>query len=207
MSADRWQTLDRLFNEALHLPADARVALLARECGTDEQLRRDVLSLVTAAGSSEEFLERPALERLARAMAADGWSLRPGERLGVYTVRELLGAGAVGEVWRATDERLNRDVAIKLLLPHLSSDPKRARRFAEEARTVGSLNHPNILSVHDVAEHGGVPFIVSEYVDGESLRTRLKRGPLSLDAAAAVDASRLRVDLRQRTRAGSSTAT
>ena len=186
MSADRWQTLDRLFIEARQLPADARTALLARECGTDDQLRRDVVSLLTAAESSGEFLTRPALEQLARAMAADGWSLRPGERLGLYTVRELLGAGAVGEVWRATDERLNRDVAIKLLRPHLSSDPQRARRFAEEARTVGSLNHPNILSVHDVAEHSGVPFIVSEYVDGESLRTRLKRGPLSVEMAAAV---------------------
>jgi serine/threonine protein kinase len=186
MSADRWQTLDRLFIEALQLPVDARAALLARECGTDEQLRRDVLSLLTAAESSGEFLTRPAFDRLARAIAADGWSLRPGERLGAYTVRELLGAGAVGEVWRATDERLNRDVAIKLLLPHLSSDPQRARRFAEEARTAGSLNHPNILSVHDVDEHGGVPFIVSEYVDGESLRMRLKRGPLSIDTAEAV---------------------
>ena len=186
MSADRWQTLDRLFIEALQLPAEARAALLARECGTDEQLRREVLSLLTAVESSGTFLERPAFERLARAMAADGWSLRQGERLGTYTVRDLLGAGAVGEVWRATDERLNRDVAIKLLLPHLSSDPQRARRFAEEARTAGSLNHPNILSVYDVGEHGGVPFIVSEYVDGESLRMRLKRGPLSIDVAAAV---------------------
>ena len=186
MSADRWQTVDRLFIAALQLPAEARAAILARECGTDEQLRRDVLSLLTSAESSGTFLERPAFERLARAMAADGWSLRQGERLGTYTVRDLLGAGAVGEVWRATDERLNRDVAIKLLLPHLSSDPQRARRFAEEARTAGSLNHPNILSVYDVGEHAGVPFIVSEYVDGESLRMRLKRGPLSIDVAAAV---------------------
>ena len=145
-----------------------------------------MLSLLTAAESSGTFLERPAFERLARAMAADGWSLRQGERLGTYTVRELLGAGAVGEVWRASDERLNRDVAIKLLLPHLSSDPQQARRFAEEARTAGSLNHPNILSVYDVGEHGGVPFIVSEYVDGESLRMRLKRGPLAIDVAEAV---------------------
>jgi hypothetical protein len=81
MSADRWQTLDRLFIEALQLPAEARAALLARECGTDEQLRREVLSLLTAVDSSGTFLERPALERLARAMAGDGWSLRQGERL------------------------------------------------------------------------------------------------------------------------------
>ena len=186
MSTDRWQKVDRLFIEALQLPAEARAAILSRECGTDEQLQREVLSLLTASESSGTFLERPALEQLARAMTADGWSLRQGERLGTYTVRDLLGAGAVGEVWRATDERLNRDVAIKLLLPHLSNDPQRARRFAEEARTAGSLNHPNILSVYDVGEHAGVPFIVSEYVDGESLRRRLKRGPLSIEMAAAV---------------------
>ena len=145
-----------------------------------------MLSLLAAAESSGTFLERPAFERLGRAMADDGWSLRPGERLGTYLVRELLGAGAAGEVWRATDERLNRDVAIKLLRPHLSSDPQRTRRFAEEARTAGSLNHPNIVSVYDVGDHGGVPFIVSECVDGESLRMRLKRGPLPIEMAAAV---------------------
>jgi serine/threonine protein kinase/Tfp pilus assembly protein PilF len=186
MSADRREALDRLFIEVLHLPAEARATRLARDCGTDKQLRHEVLSLLTAAESAGAFLEQPALERLGRAMAADGWSLRPDERLGTYTVRELLGAGAVGEVWRATDERLDRDVAIKLLRPHLSGDPQRTRRFAEEARTAGSLNHPNIVSVYDVGEYGGVPFIVSEWVDGESLRMRLKRGPLPIDMAAAV---------------------
>jgi tetratricopeptide (TPR) repeat protein/TolB-like protein len=183
---NRQETLDRLFVEALPLSAEARAALLGRECQSDDGLRRDVQSLLTAAANSEEFLTRPALERLARAMAADGWNLRPGERLGPYVVHEMLGAGAVGEVWRATDERLNRDVAIKLLLPHLSDDPERTRRFAEEARTAGSLNHPNILSVHDVGDHGGVPFIVSECVDGESLRQHLTRGPLSVERSLAV---------------------
>jgi TolB-like protein/tetratricopeptide (TPR) repeat protein len=186
MSADRWQTIDRVFVEGLQLPPDARPALVARECAADEELQRDVLSLLAAAESSGNFLEIPALERLATAMVADGWSLRPSQRLGAYVVRELLGAGAVGEVWRATDERLSRDVAIKVLLPHLSNDPERVRHFTEEARTAGSLNHPNIVSVHDVGEHGGAPFIVSEYVDGESLRTRLKRGPLPVEVATAV---------------------
>ena len=186
MSADRWERVDRLFIETMQLPAEARADRLARACGTDEQLRHEVLSLLAAAENSGAFLERPAFERLGRVMADDGWSLRPDERLGTYIVRELLGAGAVGEVWRATDERLNRDVAIKLLRPHLSGDPQRTRRFAEEARTAGSLNHPNIVSVYDVGEHGGVPFIVSECVDGESLRMRLKRGPLPIEMAAAV---------------------
>ena len=186
MSADRWERVDRLFIEAMQLPAESRADRLARECGTDDALRHEVLSLLAAAESSGTFLERPAFERLGRAMADDGWGLRPGERLGTYIVRELLGAGAAGEVWRATDERLNRDVAIKLLRPHLSSDPQRTRRFAEEARTAGSLNHPNIVSVYDVGDHGGVPFIVSECVDGESLRMRLKRGPLPIEMAAGM---------------------
>ena len=186
MSAERWQTLDRLFSEALQLPAEARSKLLARECGPDERMREEVLSLLAAAEHSQRFLGRPAFEQLALAISTGGWSLQPGERLGTYKIQELLGAGAVGEVWRATDERLNRDVAIKLLLPHLSTDPQRARRFAEEARTAGALNHSNILSVHDVGEHGGVPFIVSEFVEGESLRGRLKRGALPVDFAAGV---------------------
>jgi serine/threonine protein kinase/tetratricopeptide (TPR) repeat protein len=186
MNADRWQTVDRIFIEALQLPPGAREALVARECGTDADLREDVLSLLNASDSSGEFLEKPALERLATAMAADGWSLRPGERVGAYTVRELLGTGAVGEVWRATDERLNRDVAIKVLLPHLSSSAERIRHFTEEARTAGSLNHPNILSVHDVGEQGGAPFIVSEYVQGETLRGRLTRGVLPIEMAISV---------------------
>ena len=125
-------------------------------------------------------MTQPALDRLANTMAGDGWSLRPGERVGAYTVRELVGAGGAGEVWRATDERLGRDVAIKALLPHLSGDPDRIRRFTEEARTAGALNHSNILSVYDVGEHGGAPFIVSEYVEGESLRARLKGGHFQL---------------------------
>jgi tetratricopeptide (TPR) repeat protein/TolB-like protein len=186
MSADRWKALDRLFVEAVQLSADAREALLTRECGRDEPLRREVLALLGAADRSGEFLERPAFERLARAIAADGWSLRPGEHLGAYVVREMLGAGAVGEVWRATDERLGRDVAIKVLLPHLSSEPERVRGFAEEARTAGSLNHPNIVSVHDIGEHGGAPYIVSEYADGETLRMRLKRGPMSIEMTTGV---------------------
>jgi serine/threonine-protein kinase len=159
MSPDRWQTIDRLFAEGLPLPAEARPALLARECGDDDDLRRDVLSLLAAAERSAEFLEVPAFERLATRMADDGWTLRPSQRVGDYVVRELVGVGAVGEVWRATDERLDRNVAIKVLLPHLSSDPQRVQHFADEARTVASLNHPNIVSVHDVGVHAGAPFI------------------------------------------------
>jgi len=186
MTAERWQRLERIFAEALNLPREARAAMVARECGGDEGLQLDALSLLTAAERAGEFLGTSALERLARTAAADGWSLRPGERIGAYTIRQLIGSGGAGEVWRASDERLGREVAIKVLLPTLSRDPDRIRRFTEEARSAGALNHPNIVSVYDVGEHDGAPFIVSEYVEGESLRTRLNAGPLPAGTAAAL---------------------
>ena len=89
-------------------------------------------------------------------------------------------------MWRATDERLERDVAIKVLLPHLTDDPERLKRFASEARTAGALNHANILSVYDVGEHGGAPFIVCEYLEGESLRARLQAGALPAVTAVGI---------------------
>jgi Tol biopolymer transport system component len=186
MSGERWEKLDRIFVDALALEPEARAAMLMRACGADESLRLEALSLLTAADDSGEFLATPALERLAQTVAADGWTLQPGERLGVYTVRERVGSGGAGEVWRATDERLERDVAIKVLLPHLTDDPERLKRFASEARTAGALNHANILSVYDVGEHGGAPFIVCEYLEGESLRARLQAGRLPAAMAVAV---------------------
>ena len=186
MSGERWEKLDRIFVDALALEPGARAAMLTRVCGTDESLRREALSLLTAADDSGEFMATPALERLAQAVAADGWTLQAGERLGVYTVRERVGSGGAGEVWRATDERLERDVAIKMLLPHLTDDPERLKRFASEARTAGALNHANVLSVYDVGEHGGAPFIVCEYLEGESLRARLQAGALPAVTAVGI---------------------
>ena len=161
-------------------------------CGDDAALRQEVESLLTAADASGEFMAVSAFERLAQSVAAHGYTLTPGERVGPYTVLSLLGAGGAGEVWRARDTRLARDVAIKVLLPHLSSDAARVRRFADEARAVGSLNHPNIVAVYDVGDYRGAPFLVSEYLDGETLRTRLQAGPLrSTDVVAiALDVAR-----------------
>jgi hypothetical protein len=173
MSAERWVDLDAVFTEALQLPADERPQFVARRCNGDDELRAEVLRLLEADRKCGEFMSRPAIDRLASALAAEGWELRPGERIGAYTIVELLGAGGAGEVWRARDERLGRDVAIKTLLPHVSSDPGHLRRFAEEARTVGALNHSNILTVHDVGEHRGLPFLVTECLTGQSLRQRL----------------------------------
>ena len=102
----------------------------------------------------------------------------PGRTLGPYVLGDLIGSGGMGEVYRAHDERLQRDVAIKLLPVAFLQEPGRLQRFEQEARAAAALNHPNILSVYDLGAHAGTPYIVSELLDGESLRDRLRRGPL-----------------------------
>lgn len=179
MSARNWDELNRILTEARELSPEARAGFVARACAGDEALLAEALSLLAAEEASGEFLNAPAFDRLAQLVAKDGWSLQPGERIGAYTIVRLLGSGGAGEVWRARDERLSRDVAIKVLLPHYSSDDERLRRFADEARTAGALNHSNILTVYDVGEHRGVPYLVSECLEGKSLRQRLEAGPVS----------------------------
>jgi serine/threonine protein kinase len=186
MSADHREALDRIFNEARLLPPDGRQEFVVRSCGADAALRAEALSLLESDAASGEFLNRPAFERLAQAMALEGWSLEPGKTIGPYTIQQLLGSGGVGEVWRARDERLRRDVAIKVLLPHFASDADRVRRFAEEARTAGALNHSNILTVYDIGEHYGTPYLVSECLEGQSLRQRLDAGPISVREALVI---------------------
>ena len=110
-------------------------------------------------------------------------SLAAGTRLGPYEIADLLGAGGMGEVYRATDTRLDRTVAIKVLAEHLASDPQRRKRFEREAKAVSSLNHPHICTLHDVGEKDGIHYLVMEYVDGETLHQRLEKGRLPLDQA------------------------
>ena len=181
-----WQELDRIFSQARELPAADQADFIARACGADATLRAEAESLLSASNATGDFMALPAIDRLARALATDGLSLQPGRRIGAYTIVRQLGFGGAGEVWRAKDERLGRDVAIKVLLPHLSTDTEKLRRFAEEARAAGTLNHPNILTVHDVGEHDGTPYLVSECLEGRSLRERLKAGPMSVGEATSV---------------------
>ena len=106
-------------------------------------------------------------------------ALTPGTKLGPYELVALIGAGGMGEVYRARDQRLGRDVAVKILPASFAADPDRLRRFEQEARAVAALNHPNILGVHDLGQQDGTPYMVCELLDGESLRAILARGPLS----------------------------
>ena len=110
-------------------------------------------------------------------------SLAPGTILGQYEIGSPLGAGGMGEVYRAHDTRLDREVAIKVLPESLTSDPERLRRFEQEARAAAALNHPNILAVYQMATHEGVSYMVTELLEGETLRERLRRGPMPLRKA------------------------
>src|SRR5947209_10744433 len=109
--------------------------------------------------------------------------LTSGSKLGPYEIQSPIGAGGMGEVYRARDARLSRDVAIKILPASFSADPERLQRFAQESRAAAALNHPNILSIFDIGDDRGAPYVVSELLEGETLRDCLKRGPLSVRKA------------------------
>ena len=110
-------------------------------------------------------------------------ALESGTKLGPYEIILPLGAGGMGEVYRARDTRLNREVAVKVLPAHFAGDPERLRRFEQEARATGVLNHPNILVIYDIGIHDGAPYIVSELLEGQTLRHRLEESSLSVRKA------------------------
>ena len=107
--------------------------------------------------------------------------LASGTRLGPYEILAPIGAGGMGEVYRAKDTRLDRTVAIKVLPAHLAANAESRQRFEREARAVSSLNHPHICTLHDIGQQDGIDFLVMEYLEGETLAARLKKGPLPLD--------------------------
>jgi dienelactone hydrolase len=186
MPTDRWLRLEQLFAESVAQPAGERAEFLSRMCGADTAMRDEIVALLAAAEQSEAFLTAPALDVFARQISREGWTVRAGDRIASYTVERRLGAGGMGEVWRARDERLARDVAIKLLLPHPTNAAERVRAFQREARAAGTLNHTNVLTVYDIGDHGGAPYLVTECLDGETLRARLGAGAMSVDAALDV---------------------
>ena len=125
--------------------------------------------------------------------------LTSGTKLGPYEIVSPAGAGGMGEVYRGRDGRLNRDVAIKVLPSGFARDPERLRRFQQEAQAAAALNHPNILAVHDFGEHEGSPYLVTEFLEGETLRERLRPGRCRC-AKPPNTPSRLRVVWRRRMR-------
>jgi TolB-like protein/Tfp pilus assembly protein PilF len=180
-----WQRAKQVFQEALELSPAERPGYVARACGGDSDLQREVESLLTELAAAGNFMEAPAAEWMglsnleARSEHTEP-RLQPGAEVGPYQVRALLGRGGMGEVYRAWDPRLGREVALKVLLPEVAGDEESIRRFEQEARAASALNHPAILTVHDIGRAGPMLYIVTELVQGHTLRELIRLGPLSL---------------------------
>ncbi len=193
MNPDRWQKIDELLDQALELAAEHRASFLKEACADDEELRREVESLLAAHERSGSFIETNPAGGMVAAFSKQYLQAPPpsmaGKRLGHYELLALLGAGGMGEVYRARDPRLDRLVAIKVLPQHLSAHPEALARFEREAKAVAALSHPNILAIHDFGHEGGVTYAVMELLEGETLRARLESSLLSWREAVKITAS------------------
>jgi eukaryotic-like serine/threonine-protein kinase len=178
MEAERWVRIDRLLDQAMERPREMRSDFLTVACEGDDDLRREVESLLKTPWASESFLSTPALEIAARRLAREREESLVGKSLGAYQVISVLGVGGMGEVYLAQDERLNRKLALKLLPQHFTQDAKRLSWFEPESRTASALNHPNIITIYDIGQIEDQHFIAAEYIEGRTLRELLADGPL-----------------------------
>ena len=174
---DRWRRVEALYHDVLARPVDERAAALVAGCAGDAALQAEVQSLLDQPESAAGFLATPALDLAARHGVPAHSSLT-GRRLGVFELQGLLGVGGMGEVYRARDTRLQRDVAIKILPRAFQDDPDRLARFEREARVLASLNHPHIAAIYGVEEAEGLTALVMELVRGDDLSQRIARGKI-----------------------------
>ena len=173
MTPERWQKVKEVLHGALELTPAQRPAFLESACAGDEVLRQEVESLLASSGEARSILQSSGVRV----------TLTKGTKLGDYEVQSLLGSGGMGDVYRARDLRLHREVAIKVLPAFLSSDPDRLRRFEQEARAAAALNHPNILAVFQMGTYDGAPYLVSELLEGLTLREHVRLGSLPIRKA------------------------
>jgi serine/threonine protein kinase len=183
--ADRWDRVKELFHAALGREPHDRPTFLRDACGDDHALRAEVESLLDAHQRAGSFGERPPVER-SGAAAAFTPAVNRGARFGTYEIAECLGAGGMGEVYRARDRQLGRDVAIKVLPAAFVTDRERLARFEREARVLAALNHPHIGAIYGLENVNDVRALVLELVEGDTLADRIARGPLSLTDALPI---------------------
>ena len=203
MDDEVWLRVEQLYHAAMELEENQRKDFLDRECAGDQALRGELESLIAYGRQTGRIIDKPAWDAVVGALAKElhahnsnypdsqivaraahgrpvEKTLAPETKLGDYEVRSLLGSGGMGQVYRAHDLRLGRDVAIKVLPSLFSADSDRLRRFEQEARAAAALNHPNILAVFQMGTYESAPFLVSELLEGETLRGQIGRGPLSV---------------------------
>jgi serine/threonine protein kinase/Tol biopolymer transport system component len=175
-----WQRVKEIFDGALELHGDERAAFLDRACDGDNDVREEVESLLRSYEVAGSFMEAPAIAQAADDLASEQ-KLTPGQRIKHYQIVNLIGEGGMGEVYLAADTILGRRIALKVLPAFVSKDPERLRRFTQEARAASRLSHPNVCVVHEIGEtDDGRPFIAMEYVEGMTLRERIRNQAMKL---------------------------
>ena len=196
------------FDRAVSLPPQERAAFLARACGANDDLRREVERLLAAdARVGSTFDTEPGSDPASGSIASGATSLQPGTRLGPYEIVAPLGAGGMGEVYKARDTRLDRTVAIKVLSHDLIADSSARQRFEREARAIAALSHPHICPLFDIGHQDGVDFLVMEFLDGETLAVAIAARPAAARRSHRPTRCRSPTPSPPRTRRASSIAT
>ncbi|MFN2579307.1 MAG: alpha/beta fold hydrolase [Pyrinomonadaceae bacterium] len=185
MKPERWQQIKPVLQSALKHEPGERSAFLDAACGGDESLRKEVESFIISHEQAGGFIEEPAFEVMAESLVNKQTEL-VGQKLGHYLVLEHLGAGGMGDVYLAEDTRLARKVALKMLPADLTAEDERVRRFQQEARAASALNHPNIITIYEIAEINSRHFMATEFIDGQTLFDYLRAGLMKLDDALNV---------------------
>ena len=194
MTPERWRQIEQIYHSALEREESQRASFLKEACAGDEELRREVESLLAQRTEAENFIEAPALQVAAEGMARNSDQVtvsvrsqdpsRVGQTVSHYRIVQKLGEGGMGVVYKAQDLKLERWVALKFLPPHVSLDAEAKVRFIREAKAASALDHPNIGTIHEIAETDDRQmFIVMAYYEGETLKQKIERGPLPLSEA------------------------
>ena len=184
MPDEYWDKLNEIFHAAVALEPNERNAYVEHTCQGDESLRKLVESLLESHEQENNFVDSPVYQAAAELLLQEP-ALEPGRFVSHYQILSLLGEGGMGRVYLAEDTKLKRKVSLKFLSQHFSEDRQRVHRFEQEARAISALNHPNILTIHEVGEVDGGQFIAAEFIDGETLRKRLAVD-LELDEAIGI---------------------
>jgi serine/threonine protein kinase/Flp pilus assembly protein TadD len=184
MKPDRWRQIDKLFHAALERESTERTVFLTNECAGDEFLRREIESLL--ASHEHGGISLDACDLAADLIQEGQVRTVVGRMIGTYKILKPLGEGGMGGVFLAHDARLGREIALKLLPAEFTWNRDRLHRFEQEARAASALNHPNIVTIHEIGDDGDLHFIAMEFVDGVTLRERMARGRLNLGEALNV---------------------
>ena len=187
MNPERWKQIDDLLDAILELEPEKRAEYLKDACAGDEELKKAVEKLLDFDRKEETFIDSPALQAAAEFLVEPSTSrLTPGQSIGPYKILSLLGTGGMGEVYKAKDQRLERDVAIKVLPEDIANNSDALARFDRETKALAALSHPNILAIYDVGKEDGNVYAVTELLKGETLRSCLNRTTLTWEKAVAV---------------------